>query len=271
MEENKSPKKKISLVFIGGLALLLLTFAEATYLLVDRAITSKKGTNPSGGSGGGAIAGTYTVTWLNDNGTILEVDQNVAKGTTPSYGGETPTKNDDGLIYYTFKSWNKDLAPVESDVTFIATYNVNYHDANVVFDLNGHGEAISPQNVSYGQYVTKPVDPSTEGYIFKGWYKDPGCTYAWNFATDKVTNDVTIYAKWDVIYYTVKFDTNGSPTVFADQLVAYGGKIENPGVPEAPAANYFFVSWVYGYNDWDFENDVVTENMTLMAEWMGEK
>ena len=38
-----------------------------------------------------AVGSKYTVTWKNDDGTVLKTDQNVSFGTTPSYTGTTPT------------------------------------------------------------------------------------------------------------------------------------------------------------------------------------
>ncbi len=48
-----------------------------------------------------------------------------------------------------------------------------------------------------GGYVIEPIIPAASGYRFVGWYKDSKCTNAWNFETDKVTKNTTLYAKWD--------------------------------------------------------------------------
>lgn len=45
--------------------------------------------------------------------------------------------------------------------------------------------------------VAKPSDPKREGYLFKGWYADEQCEHAWDFATDTVTDDIILYAKWE--------------------------------------------------------------------------
>lgn len=43
--------------------------------------------------------------------------------------------------------------------------------------------------------VTKPADPTREGYTFGGWYADEACTQAFDFAK-QVDSDVTLHAKW---------------------------------------------------------------------------
>ena len=40
-----------------------------------------------------------------------------------------------------------------------------------------------------------PFIPSAEGYQFLGWYKDSALTVPW-LSTDKVTSNMTLYAKW---------------------------------------------------------------------------
>jgi len=36
-------------------------------------------------------------------------------------------------------------------------------------------------------------------YTFGGWYKEAACANAWNFSTDTVTGNITLYAKWTYI------------------------------------------------------------------------
>ena len=74
-----------------------------------------------------STANTYTVTWKNYDGTVLEEDKNVPYGTTPKYNSATPTRPASGRYTYTFKSWDKDLAPVTGDVIYTATYTETYH------------------------------------------------------------------------------------------------------------------------------------------------
>ena len=66
----------------------------------------------------------------------------------------------------------------------------------VTFDKNGHGTAPAAQTVKEGYKATEPTAPTAEGYTFGGWYKEKAATNAWNFSTDTVTKDTTLYAKW---------------------------------------------------------------------------
>ena len=75
---------------------------------------------------------------------------------------------------------------------------VEQSNCDVEFDLNG-GTENQPelQEVTKGGLVTQPhLDPTRTGYIFGGWYKESECTNAWNFSTDVVNQDITLYAKW---------------------------------------------------------------------------
>ena len=89
----------------------------------------------------------------------------------------------------------------------------------VTFDMNGvDGIAPTAQTVAKGGKVTKPVDPTDTVHTFAGWYKDSGYTTEWDFDTDTVTADVTLYAQWTRrivnIIQTVDFpmNTSGIPT-----------------------------------------------------------
>jgi uncharacterized repeat protein (TIGR02543 family) len=77
----------------------------------------------------------------------------------------------------------------------------------VTFDSNG-GSAVSSQSINYnGHIVSEPADPTKTGYTFDGWYSDVGLTTAWNFASDNVTGDMTLYAKWGC---GLTYDGNGA-------------------------------------------------------------
>ncbi len=65
----------------------------------------------------------------------------------------------------------------------------------VTFNTMG-GNACDSQSILYNGLVVKPADPSKEGYIFAGWYKEADYQTKWDFTTDKITSEVTIYAKW---------------------------------------------------------------------------
>ncbi len=43
------------------------------------------------------------------------------------------------------------------------------------------------------------MNPTKAGYKFANWYKDAKCTKPWDFATDKVTANTTLYAGWKKI------------------------------------------------------------------------
>lgn len=66
----------------------------------------------------------------------------------------------------------------------------------VTFDGQG-GTADSITDLSYDALISAPSpDPTRTGYTFAGWYKEAACTNAWDFETDKVTANITLYAKW---------------------------------------------------------------------------
>ncbi len=67
---------------------------------------------------------------------------------------------------------------------------------DITFDMQGHGTALVYENIPAGNTIKKPANPSVTGYHFEGWYKDKECNIAWNFDTDTVTENLTLYAKW---------------------------------------------------------------------------
>ena len=115
----------------------------------------------------------YTVTWVNEDGTVLETDEDVPYGTTPTYDGATPTKADTAQYSYTFKEWTPAIAAVTGDVTYTATYTETVNKYTVTWK-NGETVLLTKQ-VEYGatpEYEgDDPVkeETLTHSYQFTGW------------------------------------------------------------------------------------------------------
>lgn len=92
-------------------------------------------------------------------------------------------------------AWNFDTDVIQGDTILYAKWLKLY---TVTFKSNGHGTAPKSQTVVEGGKVTKPANPTAKGYYFIGWYKEKTCVNQWKFATDVVTADTVLYAKWSV-------------------------------------------------------------------------
>ena len=49
-----------------------------------------------------------------------------------------------------------------------------------------------------GGLITKPEDPTRARYEFQGWYLETECLKAWDFANDRVTGNLRLFAKWGI-------------------------------------------------------------------------
>ena len=68
----------------------------------------------------------------------------------------------------------------------------------VTFNSNG-GSTVESLKVNENTTLTKPADPTKEGYLFDGWYIDESYTLEWDFNTFVVVTNITLYAKWEEI------------------------------------------------------------------------
>lgn len=136
----------------------------------------------------------------------------------------------------------------------------SYH--KVAFDTAGGNMSHTTRYFLQGKDISNEIkpDPCT-GYTFGGWNKADGT--AWDHASDTVTDNITLYAKWTANTYTVTFDSTGGSAVDA-QPVAYGEKAKKPAAPQK--TGYAFGGWYLGEEAYDFAA-VVTEDMTLTAKW----
>ena len=140
---------------------------------------------------------TYTVTFNSVGGsTVASITVDASgKITLPT----NPTKEG-----FTFKGWYLDeVYATEFKITDAITANITLFakwEAIVVeettYEVVFDGAEVAIQDIKAGEKVTKPADPTKEGYVFDGWYKDSIFRTEWNFDTDTVNEDIKIYAKW---------------------------------------------------------------------------
>ena len=120
-------------------------------------------------------ANTYTVTWKNDDGTVLKTEK-VNYGAMPTYGG-IPTKSADAQYTYCFTGWTPEVAPVMGDVTYSAVYTTQLRSYTVKW-VNWDGTTLREDTVPYGTVPAYgAADPTRAAdakntYAFSGWDKE---------------------------------------------------------------------------------------------------
>lgn len=183
------------------------------------------------------IKKAFTVTWLNYDGSVLEVDNNVPRNATPSYDGATPIKPKSAQYSFSFVGWDKELLPVTEDVTFTALFSHTTNTYNVTWK---NGE--TTLKVDELQYGTTPVyegeepekaSTDTLSFVFSGWSPD----------IVPVSEDATYYAQFESTprKYSVKFyDKN-------DQLISKG-QYDYGATVDAPSGTFRTFYNILGYN-----------------------
>ena len=78
----------------------------------------------------------------------------------------------------------------------------------VTFEANGGSPAPEAKIILHGQKLTEPPKMTLAEKEFEGWYKDESFTSKWNFESDKVTENIKLYAKWDKIKISLQFNNN---------------------------------------------------------------
>lgn len=140
---------------------------------------------------------TFTVTFNTVGGSSVS-NATVSSGNTIAAPAD-PTKSG-----YNFVGWYSDSSytnkwqfttPVRSNITLYAKWEAQIAKYTVSFDSNG-GSAVTSVQVNDGDKLTAPTQPVRKMYVFNGWYKDSGFTQVWDFDTDTVTKNITLYAKW---------------------------------------------------------------------------
>ena len=144
---------------------------------------------------------SYTVTWMNSNGEVLETDENVLYGTTPTYDGADPSIPSTEQYTYTFKGWTPDIAKVTGDATYTAAYDSETRTYTVTFNANEGSGTMDPQEVSYGETVNLNKNQFIkDGYEFSKWTTEADGSgsvyYDEAELAGGLSSDLILYAQW---------------------------------------------------------------------------
>ncbi len=209
---------------------------------------------------------TYKVSFDSNGGSTVEM-QKVKDGKTAEKP-KNPTKNG-----YTFAGWYLDdkeydfSSKVTKDITLKAHWNSG-DNVTVTFDAK-NDTSTSKVVVEKTGKVSKPSDPTREGYTFVEWQLD-GKKYDFS---KEVTNDIVLTAVWkksdgndtetDKDTVKVTFNSNGGTKV-STKTVKINEKVSKPKDPTR--SGYTFKGWNLDGKTYNFNNKV-TKNITLTAVW----
>ena len=194
----------------------------------------------------------YTITWKNYNGDIIQtvngdgelVDEyEVTHGTMAEFLGAPPTRPADIDYTYDFTGWSPELAPVTSDVTYMATFEQKPRKYTIIFTEEGGAEIER-------QFLTHNEVPVCENIPTR-----PGFTLQWEPEVAAVTGDATYRATWleepPTEYAVTFFDYNGTtklkPTDETPYMVAVGAM---PVAPANPSGKPATSEFTYEFDHW---------------------
>lgn len=135
--------------------------------------------------------------------------------------------------------------------------------------VTGTDEVVEPQTLNENSLILQPSLTKT-GHQFRGWFtsNDGGITslLVWDFSEDALTEDLTLYAFWDVSIFTISFDSNDGSSV--DPIIAdFGSSITEPASPVKDG--FTFAGWYIQSVTERFEFNLMgTEDLTLYARWI---
>ena len=210
---------------------------------------------------------TYTVTWVDEDGTTLIDQKDYEYGAMPKFEGVEPTKAADAQYTYTFKGWDKDYTEVKGNQTYVAVYEKTTNKYTVKWVDEDGTTLIDQKDYEYGAIPKfEGVEPTKAAdaqytYTFKGWDKD---------YTEVKGNQtyVAVYEK-TTNKYNVTYDLNGGEWTEATNEFKYEYKATVEVIKTVPTREgYKFSGW--RSEEVTIENDAFTmpaKDVVLKAVW----
>jgi uncharacterized repeat protein (TIGR02543 family) len=144
----------------------------------------------------------------------------------------------------------------------------------VAFDADGGEPAAQIRTAGLDGTIgssNMPVEPARSGYAFGGWYTEQNGGGDEFTASTPVRADITVYAKWTILY-TVIFDADGGNPEMQTRAVLSGGTVGSSNIPAEPARNgHVFGGWYTERNGGGSQftaSATVSANTTVYAKWI---
>jgi len=212
--------------------------------------------------------GNYTITlnnFLGDKDLFLYSDCNATSSLTSStYGGstETITRNctaGEYIIRITDYDGTGGTFNIKVDCPQIYT---------ITFDPQGGNVTPPTLSITQGQAVGTLPTPTRDCYTFGGWFTQANGGGTQYYNTTVPTGNITLFAKWTIITYTLTFNAQSGSVSPNSQTVSCGSSV---GTLPTPTRNcYNFDGWFTGTNGSGVQytnTTVPTGNITLFAKW----
>ena len=145
-----------------------------------------------------------------------------------------------------------------------------YETTNTVQFCTFTADQIASLEVMYNATFPEPTIEELPDNKLLGWYTDKNYTDQWDFEHDKVTSDMTLYAKWEKSNKTVVFVTQNEEVGAADWTAQYvpGSNISEPALK---IMHWRMNGWYLDEeltDQWDFTKDVMpNKDLTLYGSW----
>lgn len=280
------------------LSFISLLFVFSLSACTTETTSTSSSTNNSSSST--PVERTYTITWKDWDGTVLEVDTDVAKGTTPTYDGETPKRESDGHFNYTFVGWDPAILPVDGNETYYACYDEQKIAVKVklVYTLYNpktnnqlssyddelpdyFGTASTTSIYDFNSQVNLFVNP-TSTYSLVGWYyKGQIVSNQKQYGFLVSTEDMTIEVRLSYAMYTLSVASNNarngtikindSSTYYAGSVYADMFATESVSISAFTNNIYRFLGWYDGSKCVSTSSiytfKMVDHNYSLVAKW----
>ena len=202
---------------------------------------------------------TFTITWKNDDGSVLLTQDNVAYGTLPNYEG-TPSKASSESVDYSFKGWDPEIKRATKDVVYTATYTESTRKYDITW-LNEDDTELATTKVEYGKLPAYCGDTPTKesdsqyDYVFEGW--DPAIT--------KVSENTSYKAKFKAVPKTFTITWINDDDEVIDTTQVKLGEMPTHDTPTANAQAEEGQAWLF--KGWEPALTKATGEATYKAKY----